>query len=156
MAVKTYSTTNISWSSTDDWANEIASNSNISVSGSATSFGDDLYPATGASNIKISEQLYNNKVFYGTMYTKTDIAAQVTLPYTGDSLAQSSNQVIKNCSYNDNATVRLVATATYPKVFQKWTSDAAGSTTISTNATLNLTDDDHTGVTTFYCWSTTA
>ena len=124
MAVKTYSTTNISWSSTDDWANEIASNSNISVSGSATSFGDDLYPATGASNI--------------------------------DSLAQSSNQVIKNCSYNDNATVRLVATATYPKVFQKWTSDAAGGTTISTNATLNLTDDDHTGVTTFFCWSTTA
>ena len=154
MAVYEYNTTNISFSSTDNWANEIDGNDNISVSGSASSWGDDMFPATGGSNIKISEQLYNNKIFYGNVHTKTNISAQVTLPYTGDSIGQSSTQAIKNCSYNDNATVRLVATATYPKVFHKWTSDSAGSTVISTNATLNLTATDHTGVTNFYCWST--
>ena len=54
MAVHTYNTTNISWSSTDDWANEVDGDDNISVSGSANSWGDDLFPATGGSNIKVS------------------------------------------------------------------------------------------------------
>ena len=42
MAVYSYGTTNLSWSSTDNWANEISGNSNISVSGSSSSWADDI------------------------------------------------------------------------------------------------------------------
>lgn len=153
MAVHSYSSTNISWSSTDDWANNVTSATNISVSGS-NGWGRDIVDDPGANNISAGNELRNNKLFYGTLHTKTNVSAQVTLPYTSTSIGASSSQVIKNNSYNDNATVRLVATPTYPYVFQKWTSDSAGSTSISTSATLNLSSTDHTTVTNFYAWVT--
>lgn len=153
MAVHTYSTTNISWSSTDDWANNVSGDDNISVSGS-NGWARDIVTDPGATNLSVNSELKSNKLFYGNLNTKTNITAQVTLPYTSATVNASSTLAIKNNSYNDNATVRLVATATYPYIFQKWTSDSGGSTTISTSATLNLTDSDHTGVTNFYCWAT--
>lgn len=153
MAVHTYNATNITWSSTDDWANNVTSATNISVSGS-NGWARDIVDDPGATNISAGNELRSNKLFYGTLHTNTNVSAQVTLPYTSTSIGASSSQVIKNNSYNDNATVRLVATPTYPYVFQKWTSDSAGSTSISTSATLNLTSTDHTTVTNFYAWVT--
>ena len=149
MAVHTYGATNISWSSTDTWANNVTSATNIAVS-SSNGWARDIVDDPGADNIGVNNELKSNKFFYGTLHTKANVSAQVTLPYTSTSISQNSSQVIKNNSYNDNATVRLVASPTYPYVFQKWTSDSAGSNSLSTSATLNLTATDHTSVTNFY------
>ena len=56
MAVYEYNTTNISWSSTDNWANEIDGNDNISVSGStgAVTITDDV---TGIGEVTDSRLL---------------------------------------------------------------------------------------------------
>tara|TARA_X000001382_G_scaffold105861_1_gene81168 strand:- start:80 stop:778 length:699 start_codon:yes stop_codon:yes gene_type:complete len=153
MAVAEYGTTNISFSSTDTWANNVDGNDNITVSGS-NGWARDIVDDPGATNLGVNSELRSNKLFYGNVVTKTNITAQVTLPYTSGTVNASTTLAIKNNSYNDNATVRLVASPTYPYVFQKWTSDTDGSTTISTNATLDLTATDHTSVTNFYCWST--
>lgn len=153
MAVAEYGTTNISFSSTDTWANNVDGNDNISVSGS-NGWARNIVDDPGATNLSVNSELKGNKLFYGNVVTKTNITAQVTLPYTSGTVSAGSSLAIKNNSYNDNTTVRLVASPTYPYVFQKWTSDTGGSTTISTDATLNLTATDHTGVTNFYCWST--
>jgi len=149
MAVHTYGSTNITWSSTDDWANEVSSASNIAVS-SSNGWARDIVNDPGATNISVASELRSNKLFYGNLHTKANVSAQVTLPYTSTSISANSSQTIKNNSYNDNATVRLVASPTYPYVFQKWTSDSAGSNSLSTSATLNLTSTDHTTVTDFY------
>ena len=149
MAEYTYGATNISWSSTDTWANNVTSATNIAVS-SSNGWARDIVDDPGADNIGVNNELKSNKFFYGTLHTKANVSAQVTLPYTSTSISQNSSQVIKNNSYNDNATVRLVASPTYPYVFQKWTSDSAGSNSLSTSATLNLTSTDHTSVTNFY------
>lgn len=153
MAVQTYGATNISWSSTDTWANNVNGNDNISVSGS-NGWARDIITDPGATNIGVNSELRSNNIFYGNLVTKSNITAQVTLPYTSGTVSADSSLTIKNNSYNDNLTVRLVATATYPYLFQKWTSDAAGTTTLSTSATLDLTVSDHTSVTNFYCWAT--
>lgn len=153
MAVKTYGTNNISWSSTDTWANNVDGNDNISVSGS-NGWARDIITDPGATNLGVNSELRSNNIFYGNLVTKSNITAQVTLPYTSGTVSANSTLAVKNNSFNDNTTVRLVASATYPYIFQKWTSDSAGSTTISTNATLDLTVSDHTAVTNFYCWST--
>lgn len=153
MAVAEYGTTNISFSSTDTWANNVDGNDNISVSGS-NGWARDIVDDPGANNLSVSGELRSNKLFYGNVVTKTNITAQVTLPYTSGTVNASSTLAIKNNSFNDNTTVRLVASPTYPYIFQKWTSDSGGSTSISTDATLNLTATDHTSVTNFYCWST--
>ena len=153
MAVHEYGNTNITWSSTDDWANNVDGDDNISTSGSA-GWARDIITDPGATNLSANSELKANKLFYGNVVTKTNITAQVTLPYTSGTVSAGSSLAIKNNSYNDNTTVRLVATPTYPYVFQKWTSDTGGSTSISTDATLNLTATSHTGVTNFYCWST--
>ena len=153
MAVAEYGTTNISFSSTDTWANNVDGNDNISVSGS-NGWARNIVDDPGATNLSVNSELKGNKLFYGNVVTKTNITAQVTLPYTSGTVNASTTLAIKNNSFNDNTTVRLVASPTYPYIFQKWTSDTGGSTTISTDATLNLTATDHTGVTNFYCWST--
>ena len=153
MAVQTYGATNISWSSTDTWANDVNGNDNISVSG-VNGWANDIVDDPGSTNIGINNELRNNNIFYGNIVTKTNISAQVTLPYTSGTIGASSTLEIKNNSYNDNATVRLVASPTYPYIFEKWTSDSAGSNTISTNATLDLTVSDHTSLVNFYCWAT--
>ncbi len=153
MAVAEYGTTNITFQSTDTWANNVDGNDNISVSGS-NGWARDIVDDPGATNLSVNSELKSNKLFYGNLVTKANITAQVTLPYTSATVNASSTLVIKNNSYNDNATVRLVASPTYPYIFQKWTSDTGGSTTISTNATLDLTATDHTSVTNFYCWAT--
>ena len=152
MAVYSYGATNISWTSTDNWANQVTDTLDVSVSGSSGTEGwcRDIVDDPGATNISVNNELKSNKLFYGTLHTKANVSAQVTLPYTSTSISQNSSQVIKNNSYNDNATVRLVASPTYPYVFQKWTSDSGGSTSLSTSATLNLTATDHTSVTNFY------
>ena len=129
MAVASYGTTNISFSSTDTWANNVDGNDNISVSGS-NGWARDIVDDPGANNLSVNSELKSNKLFYGNVVTKTNITAQVTLPYTSGTVNASSTLAIKNNSYNDNATVRLVASPTYPYIFQKWTSDTDGSTTI--------------------------
>ena len=149
MAVKTYGTTNINWGSVYTWANNVNSG-DVSVSGSSTGWARDIFPDPGATNISVSGELYNNKIFYGEVHAKANVSVQVTLPYTGTSVSANNSQVIKNVSYNDHGTVRLVATPTYPYVFSKWTSDSAGTNSLSTSATLNLTSIDHTSVQDFY------
>ena len=50
-----------------------------------------------------------------------------------------------------------VATTSYPWVFHSWRDAASGGgTQLSTNATLTLTDVDHTSVLTFYAYFTTS
>ena len=120
MAVYEYGATNISWTSTDNWANQVTDTLSVSVSGSSGTEGwcRDIVDDPGATNISVNNELKSNKLFYGTLHTKANVSAQVTLPYTSTSISQNSSQVIKNNSYNDNATVRLVASPTYPYVFQ--------------------------------------
>ena len=64
MAVAEYGTTNISFSSTDTWANNVDGNDNISVSGS-NGWARDIVDDPGANNLSVSGELRSNKLFYG-------------------------------------------------------------------------------------------
>ena len=65
MAVHTYGTTNISFSSFDIWSNGVSSDSNVTMNNALT----DAAPAN--SNPTAASEIYNNNWFYGSLQVST-------------------------------------------------------------------------------------
>ena len=146
MAVYTYTTTNIDFSTFDVWSNAGFSNdSNITLSTVLT----DAYPAESAPN-SVSE-IYNRSWFYGNAASTGNGTVQITYPYT--STTSTGTIAIKNVDYGTYAYVRLTAVGTYPYNFSEWrTASGGGGTQISTSANLDLTVSDYTSQVTFYAY----
>ena len=148
MAVYSYGTTNLSWSSTDNWANEISGNSNISVSGSSSSWADDIVTLPGPNNVKVSEELKSQKLFYGNVIATSNGTVRVSSPYTTS--YSGATIAVKNVNLTEHTDVRLQASPTYPYVFTKWSSNSGGSDSLSTSNPLVLGESDETSTVNFY------
>jgi len=144
MAVHTYGTTNISFSSFDTWANNISSDSNVTMNNALA----DASPAN--SNPTSASEIYNNNWFYGELQVSSggfvDVAA-------GDySLSDvNSTTTLKNVNLDLNSiTLTADETAAYPKTFVRWRAGGSGGTEIQTGTTLTLGASDQTSTTVFY------
>jgi len=144
MAVHTYGTTNISFSSFDTWANNISSDSNVTMNDALA----DASPAN--SNPTSASEIYNNNWFYGELQVSSggfvDVAA-------GDySLSDvNSTTTLKNVNLDLNSiTLTADETAAYPKTFVRWRAGGSGGTEIQTGTVLTLGASDQTSTTVFY------
>jgi len=144
MAVHTYGTTNISFSSFDTWANNISSDSNVTMNNALA----DASPAN--SNPTSASEIYNNNWFYGELQVSSggfvDVAA-------GDySLSDvNSTTTLKNVNLDLNSiTLTADETAAYPKTFVRWRAGGSGGTEIQTGTVLTLGASDQTSTTVFY------
>lgn len=143
MAVYTYTTTNINFSSFDTWSNEIASDSNVTLS----TVLNDAYPAP-ASPYAVSE-LYNRSWFYGNIVAGANGAVKVSYPY--DSGTSTGTIVVKNVDYSVYSYVTFTAIPTYPATMNSWrTAASGGGSAITTSTTLSVYVGDYTAQTTFY------
>lgn len=144
MAVQTYSTTNISFSSFDTWSNQFSSDSNISLN----TLMDNLEPADSAPH-QVSE-LRSNSFLYGTVSCATGGTVAVTSGYTQGA---TTSFTLRNVNFGSIASITLTATATYPYYFAQWRGDGTIISTTgtgTTTGTLTLTDSTYTGVSAFY------
>lgn len=146
MAVYTYGATNVSWSSTDSWANEINGLSNIHTSGSAGAWADDMYTLPGPSSISVGTELKSQAIFYGQVTANANGSVRVSSPYTTS--YTTGTITIKNVNLSVHGAVVLQASPTYPYIFQGWTTNNTGVIGTSTSLTLNSTTA--TTSTTFY------
>ena len=143
MAVYTYGTTNISFSTFDTWSNGVASDSNVTMNNALS----DAVPSN--SNPTSASEIYNNNWFYGTLQVST--GGYVDISATGYSVADSQGATIKNVNLDEsNLTLTADETAAYPRTFVRWRAGGSGGTQISTNTTLTLTSADQTSTTVFY------
>lgn len=143
MAVHTYGTTNISFSSFDTWSNNVSSDSNVTM-------GDALGDAVPAnSNPTSASEIYNNNWFYGTLQVST--GGYVDISATGYTVADSQGATLKNVNLDEsNLTLTADETAAYPRTFVRWRAGGASGTEISTNTVLTLTSATQTSTTIFY------
>ena len=149
MAQHNYGATNVSFSTFDTSANNISSDSNVTL----TNANADFNPDRSSQPYEVSD-FRNQSIFYGVMDVGTGGSCQVIGPYTGTSIGEGS-QTIKNVLI-DSSNVVLRATATYPYTFNSWRSAADGEgDQLSTSATLTITDGDHSSVVNFYAYFTT-
>ena len=143
MAVYTYGTTNISFSTFDTWSNGVASDSNVTMNNALS----DAVPSN--SNPTSASEIYNNNWFYGSLQVST--GGYVDISATGYSVADSQGATIKNVNLDEsNLTLTADETAAYPRTFVRWRAGGSGGTQISTNTTLTLTSADQTSTTVFY------
>jgi hypothetical protein len=148
MAVYTYGANNISFGTFNTWANNVAAQANTSLSGSLS----DFYPAQAAP-FQVSEIGPNTAIFYGNVSADNGGTVSMSSPYT---VASTTSFTISNLLI-DTYSITIAAAATYPYAFHSWRdATGGGGTQLSTNATLTLTDTDHTSVTTFYAYFTTS
>jgi hypothetical protein len=147
MAVFTYGANNISFETFQTWSNSISAATNTSL---ATAV-DDFSPANSAP-FQVSEFAPNTSIFYGAFSADTGGTVKLTAPYT---VAATSSFTAKNVLISTYS-ITAVAETSYPWTFHSWrTATGGGGTQLSTNATLTLTDSDHTSVNTFYAYFTT-
>lgn len=148
MAVYTYTSADIDFSSFDVWSNAgFTDNTDITLSTVLT----DSYPA--ATNPSSVSEIYNRSWFYGNAIAVANGTVQITYPYT--STASSSTLQIKNVDYSVYSYVRLTAAGTYPYNFSEWrTASGGGGSQISTSANLDLTVSDYTSQQNFYAYFT--
>jgi len=146
MAVYTYSTTNVDFSSFDIWSNTgFTDDTDITLS----TVLSDAYPA--ATNPSSVSEIYNRSWFYGNVISTGNGTVQITYPYT--STTSTGTLQIKNVDYSVYAYVRLSAVGTYPYNFSEWrTASGGGGSQISTNANLDLTVSDYTAQVDFYAY----
>lgn len=143
MAVYTYTTSNIAFSSFDTWSNSIASDSNVSL---ATVL-NDAYPAATA-DYKVSE-LYNRSWFYGNIVAGSNGQVSVTYPYASD--ASTGTIAVKNVDYSVYNYITFTAIPTYPATMNSWRTAAnGGGSSITTSTTLTIYVGDYTTQTNFY------
>ena len=143
MAVHTYGTTNIAFSSFDTWSNNVSSDSNVTMNDAL----GDAVPSN--SNPTSASEIYNNNWFYGTLQVST--GGYVDISATGYSVADSQGATIKNVNLDEsNLTLTADETAAYPRTFVRWRRGGSGGDQISTNTTLTLTSGDETSTTVFY------
>jgi hypothetical protein len=142
-------TTSVNFGTFDTWANNISSDSNVSLE----TANNDFSPDRSSGPFELSD-FQNQSIFYGVMHAATGGTVQVIGPYTGTSIGEGS-QTIKNVLI-DSSNVVLRATAEYPYTFHSWRTAADGEgDQLSTNATLTITDGDHSSVVNFYAHFTT-
>ena len=146
MAVYTYSTTNIDFSTFDVWSNTgFTDDTDITLS-TVLSYA---YPA--ATNPSSVSQIYNRSWFYGNAVSTGNGTVQITYPYT--SATSTGTLQVKNVDYSVYAYVRLTAVGTYPYNFSEWrTASGGGGSQISTSANLDLTVSDYTTQVNFYAY----
>lgn len=143
-------TTSVNFGTFDTWANNISSDSNVSLQ----TANNDFSPDRSSGPFELSD-FQNQSIFYGVMHAPSaGGTVQVIGPYTGTSIGEGS-QTIKNVLIDSNNVV-LRATAEYPYTFDGWYTAADGEgDQLSTNATLTITDGDHSSVVNFHANFTT-
>jgi len=148
MPVFAYGSNNINFSSTDTWANEISGLSNISVSGSASSWADDMFTLPGPNNISLGTELRNQSIFYGTLSGGSNGSWRVSYPYTTS--YSTSTITIKNVNLTTHTKISLQANPTYPYQFSSWTIGGPSGQQISTSATIDITTTSNNTISAFY------
>lgn len=144
MAVKTYGTTNISFSSFDEWANNISSDSNVTMNNALA----DASPAN--SNPTSASEIYNNNWFHGEVQVST--GGFVDVSAGSYSLSDvNTTTTLKNVNLDLNSiTLTADETAAYPRTFVRWRAGGAAGTQIQTGTALTLGPSDQTSTTVFY------
>mgnify|MGYP001158617787 CR=1 FL=1 len=144
MAVHTYGTTNISFSSFDTWSNNVASDSNVTMNDAL----GDAVPSN--SNPTSASEIYNNNWFYGQLQVST--GGYVDVSATGYSVADATGTTtLKNVNLDEsNLTLTADETAAYPRTFVRWRRENSSGAEISTNTVLTLTSADETSTSVFY------
>jgi len=144
MAVHTYGTTNISFSSFDTWSNNVASDSNVTMNDAL----GDAVPSN--SNPTSASEIYNNNWFYGQLEVST--GGYVDVSATGYSVADATGTTtLKNVNLDEsNLTLTADETAAYPRTFVRWRRENSSGAEISTNTVLTLTSADETSTSVFY------
>lgn len=144
MAVYSYGTTNIAWSTFDTWSTAVASDSNVSLN----AVMDNLQP-TDTTPHQASE-LRSNAFLYGTVSCATGGTVSVTSGYTQGA---TTSFTLANVDFGSISSITITATATYPYFFSQWRGDGTVISTTGTGTTtgnLTLTSGVYTGVTSFY------
>tara|TARA_R110002153_G_scaffold108698_1_gene249290 strand:+ start:656 stop:1099 length:444 start_codon:yes stop_codon:yes gene_type:complete len=143
MAVNTYGTTNIAFSSFDTWANNISSDSNVTMNNALA----DAAPAN--SNPTSASEIYNTSWFHGSVQVSTGGYVDVSGAYTAADI--NSTTVLKNVDLGlSNLVLTADETAAYPRTFVRWRAGGSGGSQIQTGTTLTLTSGNETSTTVFY------
>ena len=147
MAVYTYTSSDIDFSTFDVWSNAgFTNDTDINLNGVLS----DAFPAAAITDVSISD-IYNRSWFYGNVIGTGNGTVGVTNPYT--SATTTGTLVIKNVDYSVYSFIRLSAVGTYPYNFSEWrTASGGGGTQISTSANLDLTVTDYTTQVNFYAY----
>jgi len=150
MAQHNYGAEDVSFSTFDTWANNIASDSNVSLQ----TANNDFSPSRTTGPYEVSD-FAGQSIFYGNLYVGVGGTAIVSGPYTSATVAAEGSLEILNVLI-DSTNVRLTATATYPYTFHSWrdASDGGGNQ-LGTSTNLTITDGDHSSVVNFYAYFTT-
>ena len=146
MAVYTYGTTNISFSTFDTWSNGVSSDSNVTMN-------DALSDATPAnSNPTSASEIYNNNWFYGQLQVDTGGYVDVSGPGSYSIADQGAGTItLKNVNLDEgNLVLTADNSAAYPLVFQRWRRGGSSGAEIQTGTTLTLTAATETSTTLFY------
>lgn len=150
MAVVTISSTDVQFSTFDDWSNAgFTADTDINLSAVLT----DAFPA--ASGPYSVSDFYNRSFFYGNVICdgNNTNSVQVTVPYT--SATSTSTLAVKNIDFSVYSSISFVATVGYGLTFNGWyTAASGGGTQITTSTTLTLTVSDQTSVENFYAYFT--
>lgn len=142
MAVYTYGAT-VAFSTFDTWANNVSSDSNVTMNNAL----DDAVPSN--SNPTQASEIANKSWFYGTLQVST--GGYVDISATGYSVADSQGATIKNVDLDtSNLTLTADETAAYPRTFVRWRAGGSGGSQIQTAEALTLTDSNETSTTVFY------
>ena len=145
MAVYTYGTTNISFSTFDIWSNGVSSDSNVTMNNALS----DASPAN--SNPTAASEIYNNNWFYGSLQVSTGGYVDVSGPGSYTLSNVSTTTTLKNCNLDlGNLTLTADETAAYPRTFVRWRAGGSSGTQIQTAEALTLTSATQTGTTVFY------
>ena len=144
MAVHTYGTTNISFSSFDTWANNISSDSNVTMNNALA----DASPSN--SNPTSASEIYNGNWFYGSVQVSTGGFVDVSAgSYSLNDV--NSTTTLKNVDLDLNSvTLTADETAAYPRTFVRWRAGGPSGAEIQTGTTLTLGTSDQTSTTVFY------
>jgi len=144
MAVQNYGTTNISFSSFDTWANDVSSDSNVTMNNAL----NDASPAN--SNPTAASEIYNRDWFYGSVRVSTGGFVDVSAGSYSLSDVNTTTE-LKNVDLSlNNITLTADETAAYPRTFVRWRRGGSSGAQISTNTVLTLTNSNETSTTVFY------
>lgn len=145
MAVHTYGTTNVSFSTFDIWSNGVSSDSNVTMTNALS----DATPAN--SNPTSASEIYNNNWFYGTLQISTGGYVDVSGPGSYSIADASSTTTLKNVNLDEgNLVLTADETAAYPRTFVRWRAGGSSGSEIQTAETLTLNASTQTSTTIFY------
>ena len=142
MAVYTYGA-EVAFSTFDTWANNVSSDSNVTMNNAL----NDAVPSN--SNPTSASEIRNNSWFYGTLQVSAN--GFVDISATGYSVSDSTGATLKNVNLDiSNLTLTADETASYPDTFVRWRRDSSSGAEIQTANALTLTDSNETSTTVFY------